>query len=135
VMGSNEAIVVIATELQLGETSGMMNIGIPASIVKLLRQKFDHQWNTRKSSLADESARILSLVHSSHLELEARVDGATVYFEDLLALQQGDILQFDVSVDQPVIMRVNGLTKYNGNIAVSNRKRTFVVSAAQKELA
>jgi flagellar motor switch protein FliM len=77
----------------------------------------------------------LSLVHSSHLELEARVDGATVYFEDLLALQQGDILQFDVSVDQPVIMRVNGLTKYNGNIAVSNRKRTFVVSAAQKELA
>jgi hypothetical protein len=32
-------------------------------------------------------------------------------------------------------MRVNGLTKYNGNIAVSNRKRTFVVSAAQKELA
>jgi flagellar motor switch protein FliM len=135
VMGPNEAIVVIATELQLGETSGMMNIGIPASIVKLLRQKFDHQWNTRKSSLADESARILSLVHSSHLELEARVDGATVYFEDLLALQQGDILQFDVSVDQPVIMRVNGLTKYNGNIAVSNRKRTFVVSAAQKELA
>jgi flagellar motor switch protein FliM len=132
VMAPNEAIVVIATELQLGETSGMMNIGIPASIVKLLRQKFDQQWTARKSNLMDESARILSLVQATQLALEARVDGATVFFEDLLALQEGDVLQFDVPIAQPVVMRVNGLTKYAGGVAVSNRKRAFVVSAPAK---
>ena len=95
-MAPNEAIVVIATEVQIGETSGMMNIGIPASVVKLLRQKFDQQWTARKTTMTDESARILGLVHRSQLELEARVDGSIVYFDDLLALKEGDVLGFDL---------------------------------------
>ena len=102
VVAPNEAIVVIATEVQLGETSGMMNIGIPASVVKLLRQKFDQQWTARKSAMTDESERILSLVHPSQLAMEARVEGSTVYFDDLLALQEGDVLQFDATLEQPV---------------------------------
>ena len=128
VMGPNEAIIVIATELQLGETSGMMNIGIPASVVKLLRQKFDQQWGARKANHADESSRIMSLIYGAQLQLEARVDGATVAFEDLIELQENDILQFDIPVEQPVMMRVNGMEKYAGAIAISNRKRAFVLS-------
>lgn len=128
VMAPNEAIVVIATEIQLGETSGMMNIGIPSSVVKLLRQKFDQQWTGRKAAITDESARILSLVHGSELSMDARVEGSTVYFHDLLALKEGDVLEFDVSVEQPIVMRVNGLPKYTGGIAISNGRRTFFVT-------
>lgn len=128
VVAPNEAIVVIATEVQLGDTSGMMNIGIPSSVVKLLRQKFDQQWTARKSSITDESERILSLVYSSRLALEARVEGSTVYFEDLLELQEGDVLQFDASLEQPVVMRVNGLPKYTGSVMIANGRRAFAVS-------
>jgi flagellar motor switch protein FliM len=127
VIAPNEAIVVIATEVQLGETSGMMSIGIPSSVVKLLRQKFDQQWTARKSTMTDESERILSLVHSSQLALEARVEGSNVYFEDLLALQEGDVLQFDTTLEQPVVLRVNGLPKYLGNVMISNGRRGFAV--------
>ncbi|MBV8817135.1 MAG: hypothetical protein JO022_02190, partial [Acidobacteriaceae bacterium] len=49
VLPPNEAIVSIATEIQVGENSGMMNIGIPASAVKLLRQRFDQQWTARRT--------------------------------------------------------------------------------------
>lgn len=129
VMAPNEAIVVIATEVQLGETSGMMNIGIPSSVVKLLRQKFDLQWSARKATMSDESARILSLVHNSRLELDARVDGSTVYFEDLLALKEGDVLEFDLMVDQPIALRINGFTKYSGGVTIANGRRAFVISA------
>jgi flagellar motor switch protein FliM len=129
VMAPNEAIVVIATEVQLGETSGMMNIGIPSSVVKLLRQKFDLQWSARKAAMSDESARILSLVHHSRLGLEACVDGATVYFEDLLALKEGDVLGFDLPVDQPVALRINGFTKYPGGITIENGRRAFVIAS------
>jgi flagellar motor switch protein FliM len=128
VVAPNEAIIVIATEVQLGETSGMMNIGIPAAVVKLLRQKFDQQWTARKSAITDESERILSLVHSSNLAMEARMDGSTVYFDDLLALKEGDVLQFDMTLDHPVVMRVNGLPKYTGNVAACNGRRAFAVS-------
>jgi flagellar motor switch protein FliM len=128
VVAPNEAIVVIATEVQLGDTSGMMSIGIPSSVVKLLRQKFDQQWTARKSTMTDESERILSLVHASQLALEARVEGSTVYFEDLLALQEGDVLQFDTTLEQPVVLRVNGLPKYLGNVMISNGRRGFAVA-------
>jgi flagellar motor switch protein FliM len=128
VMGPNEAIVVIATELQLGDTSGMMNIGIPSSVVKLLRQKFDQQWSARKAALTDESTRILSLIGGSPMDVEARVDGSTVFFHDLVALQEGDILQFDVSVDQPVTLQINGHSKFSGDVALSNGRRAFVAA-------
>jgi len=128
VMAPNEAIVVIATEVQLGETSGMMNIGIPSSVVKLLRQKFDIQWSARKTSMSDESARILSLVHHSQLELEATLHGATVYFDDLLALKAGDVLAFDLPVDEPVVLRINGFNKHAGSVAITNDRRAFVIT-------
>jgi flagellar motor switch protein FliM len=128
VVAPNEAIVVIATEVQLGETSGMMNIGIPAGVVKLLRQKFDQQWTARKPSITDESERILSLVHSSRLAIDTRIEGSTVYFDDLLALKEGDVLQFEASLDQPVIMRVNGLQKFTGSVMIANGRRAFAVS-------
>jgi flagellar motor switch protein FliM len=129
VMGPSEVIVVIATEVQLGETSGMMNIGIPSSVVKLLRQKFDLQWSARKSNMTDESRRILGLINGSELALDARLEGSNVFFEDLVALKEGDILQFDVAVDKPVVLRVNGVCKYSGSLAATDRASVFLLGA------
>lgn len=128
VMGPSEVIVVIATEVQLGETSGMMNIGIPSTVVKLLRQKFDQQWTARRSNLTDESSRILGLIHGSQLAVDACLEGSSVYFNDLVDLKKGDILQFDVPVDNPVVMRVNGVRKYAGTLAANDRSTVFVVN-------
>lgn len=130
VMGPNEAIVVIATEVQIGETSGMMNIGIPSSVVKLLRQKFDQQWSARKANITDESERILALIHGSELALDARLEGSSVYFHDLMDLKVGDILQLDAHVENPIVLRVNGLQKYSGSVAASDRSTVFVVDGA-----
>ena len=101
---------------------------MPSIVIKKMRQKFDQQWTARKSTMTDESERILSLVHSSQLALEARVEGSTVYFEDLLALQEGDVLQFDTTLEQPVVLRVNGLPKYLGDVMISNGRRGFAVA-------
>jgi flagellar motor switch protein FliM len=130
VMGPSEVIVVIATEVQIGETAGMMNIGIPSSVVKLLRQKFDQQWSARKSNSADESGRILGLINGSELALDVRLEGSSVLFDDLVELKAGDILQFDIPVDNPIFMRVNGVRKYFGGLAASERSSVFVVNRA-----
>lgn len=130
VMGPTEVIVVIATEVQLGETSGMMNIGIPSSVVKLLRQKFDQQSSARRSNLTDESSRILTLIQGSELTVDACVEGSSVFFDDLVELKEGDILQFDVPVETPIVMRVNGLRKYSGAMAANDRASVFVVNGS-----
>ena len=53
ILAPNEAVVGISLEVRIGETAGMMNIGIPSIIVKMLRQKFDQQWSLRKTQATE----------------------------------------------------------------------------------
>ena len=57
ILAPNEAVVAISMEVRIGETAGMMNIGIPSIIVKMLRQKFDQQWSVRKTRPRREEQR------------------------------------------------------------------------------
>ncbi|MGI8742389.1 MAG: flagellar motor switch protein FliM, partial [Bryobacteraceae bacterium] len=45
ILAPNEAVVAVSMEVRAGDHSGMMNIGIPSIIVKMLRHKFDQQWS------------------------------------------------------------------------------------------
>src|ERR1700732_2121309 len=38
ILAQNEAVVAISIEVRIGDISGMMNLGIPSIIVKMLRQ-------------------------------------------------------------------------------------------------
>jgi flagellar motor switch protein FliM len=123
----NEAIVVIATELQIAETSGMMNIGIPSSIVKLLRQKFDQQWSARRAAAEDDGQRILGLIGGARVSIEVQLCGSSLKFSDLMMLQEGDVLQFDRSVDEPATLLVNGIPKGKGRLVLSGSKKAVEV--------
>jgi len=55
--------VAISLEVRIGDRAGMMNIGIPSIVVKMLRQKFDQQWSVRKTQATEkERARVLRLI-------------------------------------------------------------------------
>ena len=85
ILAPNEAVVAVSMEVRIGENAGMMNIGIPSIIVKMLRHKFDQQWSMRKTeSTEQEQARILRLMKGSTLHLDTRLEGPTVKVEDLL---------------------------------------------------
>ncbi|MGH9627546.1 MAG: FliM/FliN family flagellar motor switch protein, partial [Bryobacteraceae bacterium] len=107
---------------------GMMNIGIPSNVVKVLRQKFEQQWGTRKNAITDdESERILELIKPAGMRLEARLPGSTVTVEDLIRLKQGDILQFTRSINDPVQLLVNGMPKFRGQIVENGRRKALAV--------
>src|SRR5437763_11958448 len=41
ILSPNEAVVAVSLEVRVGDNAGMMNIGIPSIVVKMLRHKFD----------------------------------------------------------------------------------------------
>lgn len=127
-LAPNEAVVAVSIEVRIGETVGMMNIGIPSTIVKLLRQKFDQQWTVRKTQATeDEHARILRLMRRSSFHIDARLYGPSLGVGTLLDLQEGDVLAFDYPVERPVDIAVNGRLKYSGEIVSLGRKRAFQI--------
>jgi len=128
ILAPNEAVVAISIEVRIGETTGMMNIGIPSIIVKMLRQKFDQQWSVRKTRATEqEHGRVMRLIRPAILHLDARLQGPTLSVATLLDLGEDDVLEFDYPVGRLVDVTVNGKLKYRGEVVTSGRKRAFEV--------
>jgi flagellar motor switch protein FliM len=128
ILAPNEALVAIGLEIRIGENSGMMNIGIPSIIIKMLRQKLDQQWSVRKAEVTEnETARILRLIRPSKVEVDARLQGPTLTVEDLMRLEEGDVLNFDYLEGRPVDMLINGMLKYRGQMVTANHNKAFAI--------
>jgi len=125
-LAPSEAVVAISMEIRIGDNVGMMNIGIPSIVIKMLRQKFDQQWSVRKSeSSEEEQRRIFRLLQPAELYMDVRLNGPTISTQDLLKLEDGDVLKLDYAVDKPLTLEINGVKKYTGQIVESGRKRAF----------
>jgi flagellar motor switch protein FliM len=134
IMAPNEAVVAIGLEVRIAECSGVINIGMPSIIIKMLRQKFAQQWSVRRAeSTREEQGRMLQLIEPSRMLLDARLQGPTLQVEDMLKLQPGDVLTFDYPVDRPVSFLVNGKLKYRGYVASAGRKKAFLIDQIHKD--
>lgn len=128
ILSPNEAVVAVSLEVRVGDNAGMMNIGIPSIVIKMLRHKFDQQWSMRRSgSTEDEQARVLRLMKPAELRVDGRLDGPKLKLEDLMELAVGDVLTFDFSVEKPVDLMVNRCIKYRGHVVTTGRKRAFQI--------
>jgi flagellar motor switch protein FliM len=113
ILAPNEAVVAVSMEVHIGDNAGMMNIGIPSIVVKMLRHKFDQQWSVRKSqSTEQEQDRVLRLIRPAQMHLDGRLDGPTMSVQDLMELKEGDVLTFDYPVGRQVNLNVNRKLKY-----------------------
>lgn len=134
ILAPNEAIVAVSLEVRIGESSGMMNIGMPSIIVKMLRQRFDQQWSMRKSeSTPEEQERMFRLIKPALVHADVRLRGPTLTMENLLRLEEGDILTFDYSVEKPLDLDLNGKRKFRGVVAAMGRKRAFEIQQTDTE--
>jgi flagellar motor switch protein FliM len=123
ILSPNEAVVAVSIELRVGEISGMMNIGIPSIVIKMLGQKLE-QHHIRKSEMTEaESNRIMRLIRPAEMRIDCRLSGPKLSVEDLLKLEVDDVVTFDYPVNRPVYVSVNGRTKFQGQVVVSGRKR------------
>jgi flagellar motor switch protein FliM len=133
ILAPNEAVVAIGIEVRVGECSGSMNLAIPSINIKMIGQKFDQQWSLRKTEpTAEEQSRILNLVRSSEVQLNAQLRGLHLQVKDLLEIERGDVLQFDYRIDRLVDCTVNGSPKFRGRILDDNHKKAFVIEDVPK---
>lgn len=135
ILSPAEAVVALGLEVRIAENSGMMNIGMPSIIIKMLRQKFDQQWSVRRSeSTESELGRTLRLIKPALLPVDARLEGPTLMVADLMRLKSGDVLAFDYPVNKALSFRVNGQLKFQGQVGASGRKRAFLIEEPHRPI-
>lgn len=123
ILSPNEAVVAISIELRIGEIAGMMNIGIPSIIIKMLGQRMDQHAVRRTELTEDEQSRIMRLLRPATIRVDTRLSGPTLTVRDLLNLKTNDVLSFDYPVQRPMNVVFNGRRKYLGQIVATGRKR------------
>ena len=128
ILSPMEAVVAIAIEMRIGDASGTLNVAIPAINIKMIGQKFEQQWMLRKTDPTEvEQERMMVLLRSAGVTMDARIIGPRVTVRDLLELEVGDCLKFDYLIDKPVDCTMNALSKFKGQVVECNNKRAFMV--------
>lgn len=129
-LAPNEAVVAVSLEVRIADSIGMINVGIPSIVIKMLRQKFDSQWLMRKTESSEqEQQRILRLLQTATLRVEAKLLGPTIRTIDLLRLDRGDVLKLDYDINKQLSLTINDVLKWHGQVVDNGRKRCFVVGS------
>jgi flagellar motor switch protein FliM len=124
-----ETVIAVHLELKIGDNSGMMNLCIPSRILKLLRNKFDQQWNApRQKTSGNESERIFEMMKPVRFALSSEIRGSRLTVDDLLKMSVGDIVQLNERIGDPILLCVGGVAKFSGRIVQRRGKKAFEIS-------
>ena len=123
ILSPTEAVVAIAIEVRIGDTSGTLNIAMPSINIKMMRQQFDQQWTLRKTGSGEaDQQRNLRLIGKARLTSEVRLNGCELSLRDLAELEVGEIVNFQASRNSPLELMINGQSKYRGHLVASGHR-------------
>lgn len=129
VLAPAEAVIVIAIEVRVGSTSGLMNLAIPSIFVKRLRNKFDQLRQVRRAQSTERDQLVVAgLIQDATVALEARIEAGFIKTSTLLDLEPEEVLMLDHPVEQPVTGFLNGRKKWPGAIVTRDEKLLFELS-------
>ncbi len=129
IVSPGETVVAVGMKIKIGENEGMMNICIPSRMLKIIRNKFDQQWNVRRQKVAgSEAERIMSLIRPAAIKLVGEVRNSNLTVDDLLKVSKGDVIQLNQRVDDPVVLSVGGVPKFLGRIVLRRGKKAFEIA-------
>jgi flagellar motor switch protein FliM len=115
----------IVVQLQFGEQAGSFEIAAPQAFFEAAAPA--EQKELSGSPSAEDLERNLALLEDAVVELEVRLQGPTLEFEDLIDLKPGQVLTFDYPLRKPLHALVNGDVTVEGYIVSAGRKRAFQI--------
>ncbi|HEX4167225.1 MAG TPA: flagellar motor switch protein FliM [Bryobacteraceae bacterium] len=132
VLAPAEAMIVIAMEVRLGSSSGLMNLAIPSIFIKRLRNNFEQLQRIRKTKATEQDQlHVAKIMQDAKITLDVRIPGGTVSGRTLFDLKEDDVLILDRPVDQELEGLLNGKEKWGGQIIARDGKLAFEVNRSK----
>lgn len=130
VAAPNEVVILLVFDVRVGDTRGMLNLCIPASIIEAAGESFAQGWHrTRKEPTRADRLRLRANLGRVPLPVVAEI-GSKLAARELLDLRPGDILSLGHSTRRPVEVKVGDVSKYSGRLTrIENRAAVAVESA------
>ncbi|MGM8214477.1 flagellar motor switch protein FliM [Bacillaceae bacterium W0354] len=111
----NETVIVITLNVQMGETTGMMNICIPHVVLEPIISKLSvHYWmQNQTSTVKPENYERLSK-NLKKVEVDSKVilGESTITINEFLNLDINDCIVLNKNIDEPLILYTNDEPKF-----------------------
>jgi flagellar motor switch protein FliM len=132
----NDIVVTILFEVKIGNQRGAMSLCIPYLVLKPITTKLSAQkWfasNNRKHNPL--AKRLLSnQIQSTNVECAVELGKCRLAVKDFLELQPGDVLRLERATDDPLVMKVAGVPKYEGRPALDGKNLAFTISSSLED--
>jgi flagellar motor switch protein FliM len=116
VIGLNEIVILLAFDISVGDSRGMLSISIPAAAIETMEEKVAEGWNrTRRQPSATEAGWLRANLGRVTLPVKTLLQ-TRMAAREVLALRAGDILSLGTSAAAPVDIHVGGVHRYAGRL-------------------
>jgi flagellar motor switch protein FliM len=133
----NERVMLITFEMTVQNSTGIMNIYIPFSLLKPIANFLNpHVWITgRKEKVQDPVSREAVFQSVKEVELPIRVfmGDVTVKLSDVVNLAIGDVLQLNTGLTDELIMEVANLQRFGVKVGKSGKHLAVQIASVIHE--
>jgi flagellar motor switch protein FliM len=112
---ATERVLNVSFEIQLKEVRGVLNLVFPAIVSNVLLRKLSQQgtFHRRRHSV-DTAARIRERLLDSSVTVNLDLTHIPLHIRDIVDMQAGTILSLRRSIDEPMLIALNGTAVYKG---------------------
>jgi flagellar motor switch protein FliM len=124
----NEVVVLLAFDLKVGETRGLLNLCVPATVIEATGAGFSQGWQqTRREPTTQEQQWLTE--NLGRVQLPVTTDVQTrLTTRELILLQPGHVLSLGVPAETEVNVRVGNIIKFKGRLATASGRAAVRVN-------
>ena len=132
----SDAAIFLGFEIKVRDNNGMMSICIPYSVLKpIISELSPHTWVAgERDEVGKHHEGLIDHLKHTHVELSVLLGEATVDFEDLLHIQNGDVLVLDTLVNRPLPVMVGDQKRYLGHPGLSGSHMAVQITSILEEV-
>ena len=131
VVAPNEVVVVIGFDIKSGDRSGAMNLCLPFNVIEpIIGRLASEDWfsNYRhRDAQANYRSSIEQNLKEAPLQMRAYLARTTIRVSELLNLEVGDVISTNKESTHPLVMQVDGKSKFTGRIGQFRGHRAFKI--------
>jgi len=131
IVSQNEVVILVVCEVKFGEVLGMMNLCIPAIVLEPVLGKISSSdWliGAKKGLAGEKEEEIMHMLSETEVSTNVFLGHNKLTIEDILGLQDGDLVMFNVKQDKPVEIHFNNKKKLLGEVGTLGVKKAVKIT-------
>lgn len=123
---SSDVVALIGIDITIKEEVFNLNICFPSSVIDPILEKLSQSSWQAQENITKKSINIIEdYIKYSMLDVVIEFANTEIELDDFMSLKEGDVLELDKKLDEPLVLKVDGKPKYFVKAGVDGTRKAF----------